>query len=133
RVVRDASHACGKPVDLVIAGETTELDRHVIEELVDPLVHLVRNAIDHGVEDAATRVRLGKPERAELVLCASHHEGQVCIEISDDGRGLDAAKIRAKAIARGLIADTDELSLSELHHLIFEPGFSTAEAVTDLS
>ena len=133
RVVRDASHASGKPVDLVMAGETTELDRHVIDELVDPLMHLVRNAIDHGVEDAATRARLGKPARAEIVLCASHHEGQVCIEISDDGRGLDAAKIRAAAIERGLIGDADERSLADLHHLIFEPGFSTAAEVTDLS
>lgn len=133
RVVRDASQVSGKPVDLVMAGETTELDRHVIEELVDPLMHLVRNAIDHGVEDAGTRARLGKPTRAELALCASHHDGQVCIEISDDGRGLDAAKIRAAAISRGLIGETDELSLSELHHLIFAPGFSTAAAVTDLS
>ena len=91
RVVRDASHACGKPVDLVITGEATELDRHVIEELVDPLMHLVRNAVAHGVEDAPTRAALGKPARARLVLCASHQEAQVSIEISDDGHGLDAA------------------------------------------
>lgn len=133
RVVRDVSQACEKPVDLTISGESTELDRRVIEQIADPLLHLVRNAIDHGVEDTATRASLGKPARARLTLSASHQEGLVCIEITDDGRGLDVARIKATAVARGLVSETDTLSVNDIHQLIFTPGFSTAEKVTDIS
>jgi two-component system, chemotaxis family, sensor kinase CheA len=133
RAVRDVSHACGKPVDLTLLGETTELDRHVIEQIVDPLLHLVRNAVDHGIEDAGTRERCGKPARAQMAVRASQREAHVCLEISDDGRGLDAARIYAKAVSLGLVQDGDTLPLPQVHDLIFEPGFSTADEVTDLS
>ena len=133
RALRDVSHACGKPIDVNISGKATELDRQVIEQIADPLLHLVRNAVDHGVEDQETRTHLGKPARGQIGLRASHQEAQVLIEVSDDGRGLDPAVIRAQAIARGLIADTDALSESQVVELIFEPGFSTAPSVTDVS
>ena len=133
RAVRDVSRTCGKPIDLIISGETTELDRHVIEQIADPLLHLVRNAIDHGIEDEAARASLGKPARAQLALRASHQEGQVVIEVSDDGCGLDPEKIRAHAVARSFVGEHDALSSGELQALIFKPGFSTAGAVTDMS
>ena len=133
RAVHDVSRACGKPVDFRIVGEATELDRRVIEQIGDPLLHLIRNAIDHGVEDPETRAALNKPPRAQLVLTAAHQEGVVCIEISDDGAGLDTEKIRATAVARGLIEATADVSPSQIHQLIFEPGISTAEAITDVS
>ena len=133
RTVHDLSRECRKPVEFVSSGERTELDRHVIEEIADPLLHLIRNAFDHGIEDASTRSERGKPARARLSVSAFHRDGQVCIEITDDGRGLDAARIRDTAVARGLIGATDVPAAPDLHALIFEPGFSTAHTITELS
>jgi len=133
RAIRDVSRACGKPVDLIVSGEATELDRRVIEQIGDPLLHLVRNSIDHGIEEPAARAAIGKSPRGRITLNAFHKEGMVRIEVSDDGGGLDTDRIRAIAVSRGLIADNAALTDSEVQQLIFEPGFSTAEVVTDVS
>ena len=133
RVVRDLSRKSGKQVDLRFSGEETELDRTIIEELADPLMHMVRNALDHGIEPPEERARQGKDPTGRLDLGAGHQAGQILIEVSDDGRGLDREKILRKARARGLAAAGDALSDSEVFQLIFEPGFSTAEQVTEIS
>jgi two-component system chemotaxis sensor kinase CheA len=133
RLVRDLSQSLGKSVALTTAGEDTELDKTVIESLNDPLVHLIRNALDHGLEDAETRVAAGKPAEGRVQLTAVHSGAQVLITVGDDGRGLDREAIRHKAEERGLIAPGAELSDSDLFALIFEPGFSTAKAVSSLS
>jgi len=133
RVVRDVSQACAKPIDLTMSGEAIELDRRIIEQITDPLIHLVRNAIDHGIEDPSARSAAGKPERGRLSVTASHREAQVLIEIADDGRGLDLDKIRVRAVACGLIGEAAALTAAEVSQLIFVPGFSTADLVTDLS
>jgi two-component system chemotaxis sensor kinase CheA len=133
RLVHDTAKALGKQVSLEIGGEETELDKGVVERMADPLTHLVRNAVDHGIELPADRLRAGKPAEGSLRLTAYHQGGNVIIEVADDGRGLDTARIRAKGIERGLIAAEDELSDEQIHALIFRPGFSTAERVSDLS
>ncbi len=133
RVVRDSSRELGKDIDLVISGGETELDKSVVEKLGDPLMHLVRNAIDHGIESAALRAERGKPERGTVRLNAYHDSGSIVIEIVDDGGGLPKEKIRAKAIAKGLIDATAPLADQEIINLIFEAGFSTAEQVTNIS
>ncbi len=133
RLVRDLSQSLGKQVALTTAGEDTELDKTVIENLNDPLVHLIRNALDHGLEDPATRLAHGKSAEGRVHLSAVHSGAQVLITVSDDGRGLDRAAIRAKAEDRGLIAAGAELSDSELYALIFQPGFSTASSVSSVS
>ncbi|MGC6488658.1 MAG: chemotaxis protein CheA [Planctomycetota bacterium] len=136
RLVRDVAGKSGKRVGLTIAGEDTELDRNVVEQIADPLVHMIRNAVDHGVEAPAERVAAGKPEEGRLTLRAYHQGGSIVIEIRDDGRGIDRDKVFEKARSKGLIpAGTDATSLTdaEVFQLIFAPGFSTAEAVTDLS
>jgi two-component system, chemotaxis family, sensor kinase CheA len=133
RLVRDLSSQQQKQVQLVLEGEETELDRNIIEKLSDPLVHMIRNAIDHGLESAADRVGKGKPELGTIRLAASHQRGGIVIRIQDDGRGLDPDRILAKAIGRGLVKANANLSESEIFSLIFLPGFSTAEKVTDLS
>jgi two-component system chemotaxis sensor kinase CheA len=133
RVVRDVSRELGKEVDLQISGGETELDKSVVEKIGDPLMHLVRNAIDHGIETIATRTARGKPAAGRLELKACHDSGSIVIEIIDDGGGLPHEKIRAKAIERGLISANQTLSDAEIANLIFEPGFSTAEKVTNLS
>ncbi len=135
RIVRDLARSTGKKVNLRIEGADTELDRSIIEAIKDPLTHLVRNAIDHGLEDPDVRVQLGKPPVGTLVLRAYHEGGQVVIEIEDDGRGIDVNKIKAKAIEKGLItpAEAEKLSDREALALIFRPGFSTAEKVTNIS
>jgi len=133
RVVRDVSRELGKDIELRIRGEDTELDKSVVDKIGDPLMHLVRNAMDHGIESAEVRLQRGKPERGQLGLNAYHESGSVVIEVSDDGGGLNRQRIREKAIERGLIAENAELSDYELCHLIFEPGFSTAEQVSSLS
>ena len=133
RLVRDLSQSLGKQVALTTAGEDAELDKTVIENLNDPLVHLIRNALDHGLEDPATRLAHGKPAEGRVHLSAVHSGAQVLITVSDDGRGLDRAAIRAKAEDRGLIAAGAELSDSELYALIFQPGFSTASSVSSVS
>ncbi|KRW58521.1 chemotaxis protein CheA [Pseudomonas sp. TTU2014-080ASC] len=133
RVVRDLSREMGKDIELHITGAETELDKSMVEKLSDPLLHLVRNAIDHGVESAHERLAAGKPARSQLRLNAFHESGSVVIEISDDGRGLDRARIHAKAVERGLLQPDQEVSDSDLFELIFRAGFSTAEAVSNLS
>lgn len=133
RVVRDVAQDLGKQVQLKVQGADTELDKSMIDQLADPLLHIVRNALDHGIEPVAERLALGKTEQACLTLNAYHESGSVVLEISDDGRGLNAARIKAKAIERGLISAEAELSEQATFGLIFEAGFSTAETVTDLS
>ena len=135
RVVRDLSQACGKRVDLQLEGIETELDRTIIEAIKDPLTHAVRNAVDHGLESPQKRLAAGKSEIGRLHLRAFHEGGQVNIEVSDDGAGLDLERIRARAVERGLVAADRAARLSEreITHLIFLPGFSTAEKVTNVS
>lgn len=135
RVVRDLAKGLGKQVDLVIEGEDVELDKTVIETISDPLTHLVRNALDHGLETPDVREAAGKPARGLLRLSASHRAGNVIIEIQDDGRGIDVDRIKAKALERGLHS-ADELAIMSKQsalRLIMRPGFSTAEKVTDIS
>lgn len=133
RVIRDLSRKGGKHVILETAGTETEIDKTVAEELADPLLHMVRNSVDHGIELPADRVAAGKSQEARIRLSASHQGGQIVIEISDDGRGLDGARIRRKAEERELIQPGAPLTDSEVYQLIFEPGFSTAEKITELS
>ncbi len=133
RVVRDLTRKVGKQAELEIVGEETELDRNLVEELSDPLLHMLRNSVDHGVESAERRAERGKPPIAKLRLKASHEAGNIVIEVSDDGNGLDREKLLSKAIRGGLINATDVLTDNELYNLIFRPGFSTAEQVTDVS
>lgn len=133
RVVRDSSREMGKSIDLVITGGETELDKSVVEKLGDPLMHLVRNAIDHGIEAAALRAERGKPENGTVQLNAYHDSGSIVIEVIDDGGGLPRDKIRAKAIDKGLIDASTTLSDQEITNLIFEAGFSTADQVTNIS
>ncbi|KAF1072983.1 MAG: Chemotaxis protein CheA [Pseudomonas citronellolis] len=133
RVVRDVSQQLGKQIRLSIHGAETELDKSVIDKLADPLTHLVRNAMDHGLESAEERVAAGKPAEGQLRLNACHESGTILIEVSDDGRGLNTQRIRAKAIERGLIDAEATLPEAELQRLIFAAGFSTADSVSDLS
>ena len=133
RVVRDVSREIDKDIELEIAGGDTELDKSVVERIGDPLMHLVRNAMDHGIETRAQREAAGKSARARVGLNAYHDSGSIVIEVSDDGAGLNAAKIRAKALERGLLAAHATPSTQDIHQLIFEPGFSTADAVSNLS
>ncbi|AZZ44352.1 chemotaxis protein CheA [Stutzerimonas zhaodongensis] len=133
RVVRDVSQQLGKDIRLDIRGADTELDKAVIDKLADPLTHLVRNAIDHGIESAEGRVAAGKPVEGHLRLNAYHESGMIVIEVGDDGRGLNTARIREKAIARGLIDAASNLPEQDIQALIFAAGFSTAESVSDLS
>ncbi|AEH23548.1 CheA signal transduction histidine kinase [Thermodesulfobacterium geofontis OPF15] len=135
RIVRDLAKALGKKVNLHLEGTETELDRSIIEAIKDPLTHLIRNAIDHGIETPEERVMLGKPEEGNLVLRAYQEGGQVVIEIDDDGRGIDIEKIKKKAVEKGFMSyeEVERASEKELLNLIFKPGFSTAETVTQLS
>lgn len=133
RVVRDVSNELGKDIELKINGADTEVDKSVAEKIIDPLVHLLRNSMDHGIETPEQRTALGKPARGTLTLNAYHDSGSIVIDITDDGRGLNREKILSKAIERGLVASGAHLSDQEIFNLIFEPGFSTADAVTNLS
>jgi len=133
RVVRDTAHELGKEIDLVISGADTELDKSVVEKIGDPLMHLVRNAIDHGIESAEARRAAGKPARGRLELNAFHDSGSVIIEVIDDGGGIDIGRVRARAIERGLIQADHHLTEQEAVNLIFEAGFSTTESVSTLS
>ena len=134
RLVHDLSARADKKIDLKLLGEETEIDKTVAEQLADPLVHLVRNAIDHGIEPPAQRLAAGKPETGEIVIEAKHEGGEVWILITDDGKGLNRDKILTKGIERGLVkGDGSELTDNEIYNLIFEPGFSTADKVTDIS
>lgn len=133
RVVRDISRDLGKTIELVITGADTELDKSMVEKLGDPLMHIVRNAMDHGIEPTEARATAGKSLSGTLRLNAYHDSGCIVIEVSDDGRGLNRDRILAKAVERGLVAADAVLSDSEVFRLIFEPGFSTAEQITNLS
>ncbi len=133
RMVRDLAQRLGKQIELKLTGEQTELDKTVLEKIGDPLVHLVRNCIDHGIESPEVRIAAGKPAAGTVHLDASHRGGNISVEVSDDGGGLDRTRILAKARARALIGANEALSDSEIHELIFQPGFSTAEKTTDLS
>lgn len=133
RVVRDLSKELNKQVELEIFGGETELDRSVIEKIADPMVHILRNALDHGIETSEERVRKGKSPIGKLQIQASHGTGSILISIMDDGKGLDAEKIVSKAISKGLIGKDQILTESEIYSLIFQPGFSTVEQVTNLS
>ena len=135
RVVRDLATACGKMVRIEMEGKETELDKTIIEAIRDPLTHIVRNSVDHGIEKPADRKARGKPETGCLSLRAYHEGGQVNIEISDDGKGLDTERIRAKAVSKGMLSADQAARMAdhELHNLVFAAGFSTAEAVTNIS
>jgi two-component system chemotaxis sensor kinase CheA len=133
RVVHDVSREIGKDIVLVVSGEDTELDKTVVEKIADPLTHLVRNSIDHGIEAAELRVARGKSAQGTVKLNAYHDSGSIVIEVSDDGGGLKRDKILEKAVERGLVEPGRVLSDSEIYNLIFEPGFSTAEQITNLS
>ncbi|MCW3172663.1 chemotaxis protein CheA [Shewanella subflava] len=133
RLVHDISLQLGKKVDLVLSGEETELDKTVMEKIVDPLVHLVRNSLDHGIELPEKRRAQGKPETGTITLNAFHRGGNIIIEIIDDGGGLNTDKILSIARKKGLVADNEHLSTEEIHQLIFKPGFSTADNVSGLS
>jgi len=133
RVVHDVAREIGKDIALAIHGEDTELDKTVVEKIADPLTHLVRNSIDHGIESAERRAERGKPAQGTVTLNAYHDSGSIVIEVSDDGGGLSREKILAKAVERGLVEAGKPLGDGEIYGLIFEPGFSTAEQVTNLS
>lgn len=133
RLVRDLSKKTGKEVNLVMEGEETEIDRNMVDSIYDPLVHMMRNSVDHGVQTPTEREKLGKPRSGTVNLRAYQKGGNMVIEIEDDGQGLNTEKIRRKAIERGLIQETDKSSQYELNNLIFLPGFSTADKITDVS
>ena len=133
RMIRDLSERIGKKVELKLSGEQTELDKTVMEQINDPLVHLVRNAVDHGLESPEQRLAAGKPEVGSIELNAYHKGGNIVIEIADDGRGIDPQSILNKAIEKGLVGSEQNLSEQQIYELIFEPGFSTAEQVSDIS
>ena len=135
RIVRDLATACGKQVAIEMEGKETELDKTVIEAIKDPLTHIVRNSVDHGIELPAVRLAAGKPAEGRLVLRAFHEGGQVNLEICDDGAGINVERVREKAVERGLVSAEQAARMSEreVHHLIFLPGFSTAETVNNIS
>jgi two-component system, chemotaxis family, sensor kinase CheA len=135
RVVRDVAKQCGKDVALELSGENTDLDKGILDSLAEPLMHLVRNAVDHGIEPADERLTVGKPARGTLSLNAYHQGTQVVIEIRDDGRGIDPARLRARAVEKGILKpeEAQRLTEQETQNLIFESGFSTAAEVTEVS
>jgi two-component system chemotaxis sensor kinase CheA len=133
RLVRDVARKLGKQVNLVTEGEETEIDRNLVDIINDPLVHMIRNAVDHGIEMPVDRLESGKPEMGEVKLSAYHSAGNVVVEIQDNGKGLDKDVILKKALENGLISEGTNLSDREIFNLIFEPGFSTAAEVTDVS
>ncbi len=133
RLVHDLSTKLDKKIELVLVGENTEVDKTVVELLSDPLVHLVRNSLDHGIEMPAERLAQGKPETGTITLEAYHRGGNIVIEVKDDGKGLDKEKLRTKAIEKGLIEEDTILTDKQIYELIFMPGFSTAEQLSDIS
>lgn len=133
RLIHDLSKKMGKEIELLISGEQTELDKSVMEQISDPLVHLVRNAVDHGIEATDVRIANGKPEKGTVSLDAYHQGGSIVIEIKDDGGGIDSNVILAKAIENGLVDESTSLSESQIYDLLFEPGFSTAKTLSDIS
>ncbi len=133
RLVRDLSRSVDKRIELTIRGEDTELDKSVIEDLLDPLIHLVRNSIDHGIESADDRKRAGKPEAGQITLAASNEGNMIHILVSDDGKGIDVDRVRQKAVERGVLHASKQISDVEAFNLIFDPGFSTAKQITAIS
>jgi two-component system chemotaxis sensor kinase CheA len=133
RLVHDLANELGKQIELITIGEETELDKTVIERLNDPLIHLIRNSIDHGLETPEGRLAAGKPERGRITLSARHAGAEVLVSVIDDGRGLDPARIRARAEENGLLAQGAKVSDNELFQILFQPGFSTVSQVTNLS
>ena len=133
RMVRDLSRSTGKLIGVEIGGEGTEMDRGMVEKIADPLVHMIRNAVDHGVESQEARVAAGKPAYGTIRLRAYHEGGSVVIQVADDGRGLDRDAILAKARDKGLIKDGEELADHDIYNLVFAPGFSTAKQITEIS
>jgi two-component system chemotaxis sensor kinase CheA len=133
RIVRDLARQLGKNINLVIQGEETEFDKTLVEQIADPLVHLIRNACDHGIESPDSRAAAGKDEMGTVILSAKQEGNQIVIQIADDGKGMDVKRIRSKGVEKGLIKSDAVLSDHEIFNLIFEPGFSTAEAVTTVS
>ncbi|WP_434750674.1 chemotaxis protein CheW [Paenibacillus amylolyticus] len=135
RLVRDLSQKLGKDIELVIKGGETELDRMIIEELSDPLIHLIRNSADHGIESAEIRTKQNKPAKGRIKLTSYHEENHVVIRFSDDGKGIDGEQIKASALKKGIVSEEQaaRLNAQEAVHLIFEPGFSTASSVSDVS
>ena len=135
RIVRDAAQRCDKQVELAISGQDTDLDKSLLDAIAEPLTHIVRNSVSHGIESPAERAKCGKPAIGTIRLDAYHQANQLVVEVSDDGRGIDPEKIKAKAIKTGLIQqnDTEKMSHAEILDLIFRPGFSTAEEITAVS
>ena len=133
RLVHDISTKLGKKIELKLVGENTEVDKAVVELISDPLVHLIRNSLDHGIEMPADRIAAGKPETGIIELNAYHRGGHIVIEIIDDGRGLDRKKLISKAIEKGLLDENSVLSDKQAFELIFVAGFSTEESITDIS
>ena len=135
RIVRDVARHCGKQVELVISGQETDLDKSILDAIAEPITHLVRNAVSHGIENAPERQRIGKTAQGTICLKAYHQGNQVVVEVSDDGRGIDAERVKAKAIEQGMIgaAEAARLNEAEILDLIFRPGLSTAEEITEVS
>lgn len=133
RLVRDLSHKAGKAVEFLTSGDETELDRNIVDKITDPLVHMMRNSVDHGLESAADRSAAGKNPQGRISLSAYHQAGSIVLEIADDGRGLNRDKILKKAIEKNLITEDQDLSDDDIYRLIFLPGFSTADKVSDVS
>jgi two-component system, chemotaxis family, sensor kinase CheA len=135
RMVRDVAKQCGKDVGLVVGGQETDLDKSLLDVIAEPMTHLVRNAVSHGIESAEERVRNGKPARGTIHLTSYHHGNQVIVEITDDGAGIDANKVKAKALEKGLLTaeEADRLGETEILALVFRPGFSTAAEITEIS
>ncbi|MDH4320325.1 MAG: chemotaxis protein CheA [Desulfobulbaceae bacterium] len=133
RLVRDLSKKTGKTVDLIMVGEETEVDRNMVDSIYDPLVHMIRNSVDHGVQSPDAREKVGKPRTGSVYLRAYQKGGNIVIEIEDDGEGLNTPKIRKKALERGLISEGDNLTDHDIQNLVFLPGFSTADKITDVS
>ena len=135
RMVRDVAKQCGKEVSLVMSGQETDLDKSLLDVIAEPMTHLVRNAVSHGIESAEQRVRNGKPARGTIHLTSYHHGNQVIVEITDDGAGIDGQKVKAKALEKGLLTsdEADRLGETEILGLVFRPGFSTADEITEVS
>ena len=133
RLVRDLSQKSGKQVTLDMVGQETEIDRNVVDALYEPMVHMIRNSVDHGIESAKKRLEMGKPAQGKITLRAYHKGGNIIIEIEDDGQGLDRDKILEKALSAGLVSKDEKLTHAQIYDLILEPGFSTAEKITDIS
>src|SRR5690606_1596624 len=133
RVVRDTARELGKDIELVISGAETELDKSVVEKIGDPLMHLLRNAMDHGIEPPEVRMAAGKPARGRLELNAFHDSGNIIIEVIDDGGGINIERVQSRALERGLIQPGQNLTEQETLNLLFEAGFSTTDTVSNLS